>query len=379
MTRHATRDKQESSSYSARQLTGYATPEGTLRFASRFADSFAPDFYRESLQGLKVSSLGMGTYLGECDDAEDERYTRVIATGIERGLNLIDTAINYRCQRSERAVGKALESVLSSGRAKRDEIVVCTKGGFVPLEGAPPPSRAEYDAYLEDEFFSRGIMSRKELVAGGHCITPHFIADQIARSRKNLGIDCIDLYYLHNPETQLDVLDRASFLSVIRDAFSELESHVASGHIAAYGCATWNGFRVFAANRNYLSLPELLDAANDAGGDNHHFRAIQLPVNLAMTEAVRAPAQSSRGRNIDILSLAEESGISVFASASLMQGQLTQNLPAAVTELFPTLVTDAQKALAFVRSLPVTAALAGMKSTDHLNENLGSAAPVIQA
>jgi aryl-alcohol dehydrogenase-like predicted oxidoreductase len=222
-------------------------------------------------------------------------------------------------------------------------------------------------------------MSRKELVAGGHCITPHFIADQIARSRKNLGIDCIDLYYLHNPETQLDVLDRASFLSVIRDAFSELESHVASGHIAAYGCATWNGFRVFAANRNYLSLPELLDAANDAGGDNHHFRAIQLPVNLAMTEAVRAPAQSSRGRNIDILSLAEESGISVFASASLMQGQLTQNLPAAVTALFPTLVTDAQKALAFVRSLPVTAALAGMKSTDHLNENLGSAAPVIQA
>ena len=87
----------------------------------------------------------------------------------------------------------------------------------------------------------------------------------------------------------------------MRDAFTELESQVSKGRIAAYGCSTWNGFRVFAANRNHLSLAELLSVAQDAGGKDHHFKAIQLPVNLAMTEAVRAPTQSVDGKNVDLL------------------------------------------------------------------------------
>ena len=126
-------------------VSGCATSEGTHAFATRFASRFAPDFYREAA-GLTVSSIGMGTYLGECDDAEDARYVSVIGEGIGNGLNFLDTAINYRCQRSERAVGEALRRSIAAGKATREEIVVCTKGGYVPLEGAPPSSREAYDA-----------------------------------------------------------------------------------------------------------------------------------------------------------------------------------------------------------------------------------------
>ena len=360
-------------------IPGRATADATARFAKRFAGSFASDFYRDTATANTVSSIGMGTYLGECDDEEDARYVSVMTAGIGRGLNVLDTAINYRCQRSERAVGRALNGAISSQLAARDEVMVCTKGGYVPLEGSPPSSREEYDGYLKAQYFDPGVMSRGDLVAGGHCLTPGFLADQIERSRANIGVECIDLFYVHNPEQQLDSLDRARFLDVMRAAFTELESQVSKGRIGAYGCATWNGFRVFAANRNYLSLAELLSVAKDAVGQDHHFKAIQLPVNLAMTEAVRAPTQSIDGKNVDLLTLATDLGVSVVASASLMQAQLTKNLPEAVKSLFPSAKTDAQRAIAFVRSLPVASALVGMKSLDHLAENLAYSGSVIQS
>ena len=350
-------------------IPGKATPEGTAAFAQRFSSLFAPDFYRKAA-GLTISSIGMGTYLGECDDEEDARYVSVLTEGIANGLNLLDTAINYRCQRSERAVGTALRNAIDSGIASREEVVVCTKGGYVPLEGAPPESRQQYDAYLDHEYFDRGTMSRSDLVAGGHCLTPAFIANQVERSRANLGVACIDFFYLHNPEQQLDSVDRTRFRGVMQQAFTALESAVADGLVGAYGCATWNGFRTFAANRNYLSLTELVDIAREVGGASHHFRVVQLPVNLAMTEAVRAPTQTDNGKNRAILDLAQDLGISVVASAALMQSQLTQNLPVAVRSMFPAFETDAQRAIAFVRSLPVGAALVGMRSLGHLSENL---------
>ncbi len=353
-------------------IAGHATPIGTRRFVERFSKGLETNFFRDSSHGLMLSSLGMGTYLGECDDGEDDLYAEVIASGVSRGLNVLDTAINYRCQRSERASGRALRNVIESGVATRDELFVCTKGGYVPLDHTPPESREEYAAYLDAEYFSPGVMSRKDLVAGGHCLNPRFLSNQIQRSRVNLCIDRIDLYYLHNPEQQLDALDRPAFISVMRDAFVELESQVAAGRISAYGCATWNGFRVFAANRNHLSLSELVDLAEEAGGTTHHFRFVQLPVNLAMTEAVRAPTQSCKGRNYSLLELADNLGVSVIASASLMQGQLTRGLPPEVAEQFKGFETDAQRALGFVRSLPVTSALVGTRSQKHLDENIAS-------
>ncbi len=352
-----------------------ATPEGTRRFADRFAEGFAADFYRDLDSRLVVSSMGMGTYLGDCDDDEDSRYVNVLTAGVKRGLNVVDTGINYRCQRSERAVGRAIDRSIAAGSISRDEILVCTKGGFVPLEGQPPQSREEYRAYLEREYFDRSVISPRDLI-GGHCLKPRFIADQIDRSRANLGIDCIDVFYVHNPEHQLETLGREEFLGAMRDVFAELESQVARGTIGVYGCATWHGFRLFAANRSHLSLVELLNVAREAGGPDHHFRAVQLPVNLAMNEAIRAPTQQHNGKNFSILGLARAMDVDVFASASLMQAQLAHGLPPEAGVAFPSLTTDAQRAIAFVRSLPVASALVGMKTLEHLEENLVAGHPV---
>jgi len=353
-------------------VEGHATPDGTQRFRKRFAKSQSDGFYRELADGLLVSSLGLGTYLGECDDAEDERYTAAACAAFEKGVNLLDTAINYRCQRSERAVGEALRSAIAMRVIKREEVVVCTKGGYVPLDRMPPSTKEAYREFLDNEYFARGVMKPADVVAGGHCLTPRYLEDQIDRSRNNIGVQVIDVYYVHNPEQQLEVLSRSAFLTAIRGAFAVLEKQVKNGVIGVYGCATWHGLRVLSDAKNYLSLEELVTIAREVGGPSHHFKVVQLPVNLAMTEAVRTETQVVAGNRLPLLEAARRLGISVIASATLMQSQLTRSLPQQVRDAFPGFTTDARRAIAFAQSLPVAAALVGMKSRAHLEENLAA-------
>lgn len=351
-----------------------ATADGTEGYERRFGDGFVDDFYRRSSFGLTISSIGIGTYLGECTDEEDAAYTASVARGLSSGINLVDTAINYRCQRSELAVGAAIQEAIATGSVKRESIVVCTKGGYVPLEHAPPPTREAYQSYLEREFFSREIFQGEDLVAGGHCLTPRFLRYCIAKSRQNLGLRTIDLYYLHNPEQQLAAVNRGTLQSRLRSAFSALEEAVGRGDIGAYGCATWNGLRVPPANKGHLSLEELVAAAHEVAGSGHHFRAVQLPVNLAMPEALRTPTQELRGKLVTPLEAASDLGLTVIASASLMQARLAAGLPDEVRELFPRAKTDAQRAIAFTRSVSgVASALVGMRSPEHVDENVASA------
>lgn len=345
---------------------------------ARHAASYREDFFRPlGPDGVRVSSVGLGTYLGECSAADDGQYERSVRAALEHGVNLLDTAINYRCQRSERAIGRALTRAMHDKAIARDEVIVCTKGGYIPLDGAAPESREDYWAYVTREYFDRGIMTPDDVVAGAHCLAPSYLADQIARSRTNLGLQTIDVYYLHNPEQQLDVVAPAVLHDRLRAAFGLLEERCASGEIVQYGCSTWDGFRVPPDARGHLSLDMLVTLAREVGGDGHHFRVVQLPVNLAYTEAVRAPTQQlGNGRAVTLLQAATELGIAVVASAALLQGSLRTGLPAELRDAIPGLRTDAQRAIAFVRSLPVvTAALVGMKTVGHLKENLEAGHP----
>ena len=346
-----------------------ATAAGTRRFAQR-TDAGRADFHSTLPRRLTVSALGLGTYLGDCTDEVDRAYMQTVHAAIRSGINVIDTASNYRCQRSERTVGRAIEEVVASGEARRDEIVVCTKGGYVALDGSPPESREAYEAWLDDTLIGPGVVARDELVRAGHSIAPSFLSHQLAQSRANLRLRTIDVYYVHNPEEQLLGVDRAAFRDRLRAAFTLLEERAERGEIVGYGCATWVGLRVGPEHRQHLTLAELVTIAREIAGATHHFRAVQLPVSLAMPEAARVATQPLGRKLVTLLEAADALGVGVVASAPLMQGRLTSGLPDEVRELFPECTTDAQRALRFATSLPgVSTALAGMRRSVHVSEN----------
>ncbi|MBD0373925.1 MAG: aldo/keto reductase, partial [Pyrinomonadaceae bacterium] len=74
-----------------------ATLEGTARYRERLKERTDANHFRLE-QNLWLSSIGMGTYLGDADKATDERYTEAAVRAVELGLNVIDTAANYRFQ-----------------------------------------------------------------------------------------------------------------------------------------------------------------------------------------------------------------------------------------------------------------------------------------
>jgi len=352
------------------RIAGRATPEATAARRDAEGDAVAHGHYRTGTTGLVMSSVGLGTYLGDEDDVSDALYAEGVASAATLGCNVIDTAINYRCQRSERVVGRAVASLIAQGRVRRDEIVIATKGGYLPFDGRVPTDPQEY---IQDTYVDTGVIDRRDLVAGCHCIAPAYLADQLDRSFANLGIECIDIYYIHNPETQLQEIGRDEFRTRMRATFGFLEQQAEAGRIAAYGVATWTGFRRPRHARDHLSLVDLVRLAEEVRPQGHHFRFIQLPYNLAMAEASTMKAQVRDGERVSILEAAHHFGITVLASASILQGQLTR-LPRDLAAAFPGLGSDAQRAIQFVRSTPgITTALVGMRGRRHVEENLALA------
>jgi aryl-alcohol dehydrogenase-like predicted oxidoreductase len=341
-----------------------ATKNGTASYAERFRGRAADGHFREA-QGLLLSSLGIGTYLGQPDERTDAAYSSAIVTAVENGINVIDAAINYRFQRSERSIGAALIQLEEKGFS-REQVVLCTKAGYLTPDGRMP---SDPNRYFFEEYMQRGIFQAKDIAAGSHCIAPRFLQDQLARSMANMGVDCIDVFYLHNPETQLAEIPKTQFLSRVREAFHFLEAGVASGKIQFYGMATWNGFRQEANARDAMQLSDFVSIAKEIAGDSHHFRFIQLPFNLGMTEALTLGNQTLNGKALTMMEAAEELGIILVASASLLQGQVASNLPPFVAEALG-LESDAQRALQFVRSSPgITTALVGMSRDEHVLAN----------
>jgi len=345
-----------------------ATPEGTLRFvqaqpAARRAN------YRQTSTGLWFSSVGLGTYLGEPDDATDEAYQQALTRAVGLGCNLIDCAINYRFQRSERTVGMWLAEAMRNGLVRREEIVVATKGGFVPFDGSMP---REPNKWVYQTFIASGQAHAVEFCANyQHCIAPAFLEQMIGWSLRNLGIDMIDIYFLHNPETQRISLSHETFRARMLDAFETLEQAVLDRKIASYGTATWTAYRALTDTPDYLSLTELVGLAHEVAGGNNHFKYVELPYNVFMTEAFALENQQVGDDFLSAIAAAEALGLTVMTSAPLMQGRLANPIMPQLAERLTGLDTDAQRAIQFVRSSPgVTSALVGMKQTDHIAENL---------
>lgn len=349
----------------------YATETGTARYRDRFAGVIPPEHFRHR-RGLWFSSIGLGTYLGEPDEETDVRYRDAVARAVELGCNVIDSAINYRFQRSERSIGAALDRLFKQGTAARDELIIATKGGYLPFDGAPPADMARY---LRETFFDPGIITPRDLAGGGwHCMAPRYLEHQLETSLSNLQLVCVDIYYLHNPEQQLGEIPRPEFHRRVRAAVELLERKVAEGKIRMYGTATWNGYRQPPRAADFLSLQELVSLARDVAGVDHHFRVIQLPYNLGMPEAFGLQNQPYDSEMISVCEAATRLGLIVMASASLLQSRLAQGLPAFIGQHLRGLETDAQRAIQFVRSTPgITTALVGMSRLAHVEENLRTA------
>ena len=199
-------------------ISGFATEEGTKKFAENNPE-ILPNNFRK-FQGLTLSNVGIGTYLGNPDSQTDSLVVDAVKKSVLSGVNVIDTAINYRAQKAERSVGKAILELTESSKISRDQIFVSTKNGYVTNDA---DIKEDFWQYVNKELVSTGVIQANDISSGYHCMTVSYLSDQLKRSLKNLGLDCIDLMYLHNAmESQIQDISREEFLTRLEKVFEFL-------------------------------------------------------------------------------------------------------------------------------------------------------------
>jgi aryl-alcohol dehydrogenase-like predicted oxidoreductase len=352
-------------------LEGYATPEGTKKYTEYAISQGRPRSHFKSFDSLRLSSIGMGTYLGQLSEEDDQAVENAVYQSIKSGaVNVIDTAINYRAMRSEKSIGRALLRLVNDRIISRDQVFVSTKNGYITNDGDYP--NIDVMEYIHRMYIQTEIITADDISTGYNVINPNYLAKCIDKSLMNMHISTIDLVYIHNAfESWYEDVSRQQFMEMLVKAFKVYEKYRAKNKIRYYGMATWTCFRVPTGSPEYLSLEQVVKCAESVEGKDHGFRFIQLPYNLAYSEALLLRNQSvGSEENLTILQAAAKLNIGIFTSIPLFQGRLlSSQIPN-----YGGITDPVAKLVQIIRSSPsVIAPLIGQKKAEHVEENLKTA------
>lgn len=349
-------------------IKGFASSEGTKKFRDNAIKKGKSYLHFKEFDDLILSSIGMGTYLGDLSKEDDIDIENALYESVKsHAINVIDSAINYRAMKSEKSIGRSITRLVNDGIISRDEIFVSTKNGYITNDGDYP--MLDVWEYIQRMYISTGIIKAEDISSGYNVLNPAYIEKCIERSRFNLKLDTLDLIYIHNAfESWNQDVSKNKFFDMLSKVFEVYEKFRSKNKIRYYGMATWTCFRVGEENKEYLSLDEVYNIAKSIGGIDHGFRFIQLPYNLAYSEALFLKNQNvGNEKKLTILEAAKKLKIGVFSSVPLLQGKLIQTK---IPDYSETLTDPIMKLLQIIRSSPsIIAPLIGQKKMDHVNKN----------
>ncbi len=355
--------------YTCETLNGYASHNGTKKYVDYAVQKGKPPSHFRLFEGLYLSSIGMGTYLGEPNTQDDKAIENAVYESIKSGsVNVLDTALNYRAMKSEKSIGRALSRLIKDeGIISREEVFICTKNGYITNDADYPG--VDVMEYMQNMFISAGLINVNDISSGYNVLNPNYIARCIDKSLMNMHLSTIDLVYIHNAfESWYNDVNREQFFEMLSKVFEVYEKYISNNKIRYYGMATWTCFRVLQGNKEYLSLEEVVKLAEKVGGKQHGFRFIQLPYNLVYSEALLLKNQNvGPEKNLTFLEAAEKLNIKVFTSIPLFQSKL---LKAKIPD-YMGLSDQVAKLVQIIRSSPsVIAPLIGYKKPEHVEQNL---------
>jgi len=234
-----------------KRLRGHATQEGTDKYYRRAmneneadAHEVHPENFRSPFNSLvRISSMGIGSYIGDPDDFTDyDMYDAIKQSVLSGGINHIDTAPNYRYMQSEKTIGKALTTLESKYDISRDQLFITSKAGYIPEDAENEiPLRQMIQRLIEKDGVPEDAIQQES----AHCMHPTFLKVQLEESLKRLNLECLDVFYLQNPyEAQGPYNTDNVFFDRLAQAFEFLEQMVEEGKIRSYGLASYSSLRV---------------------------------------------------------------------------------------------------------------------------------------
>lgn len=286
-------------------IKGFCSKEGTLNYLKKY--NFNKNFYNTLSNGVKVSSIGIGTYKGNSNKGGDKNWEESIINGVKKGINVIDTAAKYRRQKSELIIGKCIKILEDNFDINRESLFISTKGGLIGY-----PNNLSNDC--KDSYIKELTINQNEIYKKQFCMSPDFIRDQLDQSRYRLKLETIDCYYLHNPEILFQYKEQDEAYCILESVFNFLEESIKEGKIKNYGIASWNGLRRRKRNKFFLDVKRLLKIATKIKGKSHGFRFLQIPLSVGMPYVLKN----------EYLKEISDLGFNIFTSASAYEGRLEE-------------------------------------------------------
>lgn len=339
-------------------INGYATVEATRKYFERKKIPLAKTKSNRYFTSLPMA---MGTFIGDFSDNDSRKYEESLIYGINNGVNFIDTAICYRGMRSEKDVGRVLRQLINEkSDIKRNEIIISTKAGIIFGDISVPIRPIDY---LENILIKEGIVRVEDINVTEqfrHTLNPRFYEHAIKKSKENLGIETIDIHYIHEPEASKSVMESETFYNELEDLFEFYENQVEKGNIVNYGMATWSAFITMENSKEYISLEKVIEIAKKVAGEKHHFKFIQLNYNKINRAANTLKNQRVKGKYYTVIEAANELGIITNINGPLNQMQKLNEEGYSVEEMIRFVI----------ESKGVYAAMVGNKELQHLKDNM---------
>ena len=289
-------------------IKGHASIDATTDYVARYAPVSSAPLGRT---GLMASQAGFGGYR---ISSGVSHHQKALSTAICSGINLIDTSANYADGGSETLVGQVLKDLTARGEAKRQQVIVISKVGYLQGENfaLSQQRKSEGRAFENLVEYGEGLE---------HCIHPEFVEDQLTRSLARLNLETLDGYLLHNPEYYLGWAAKSGlslesarneYYRRIRAAFDHLEKEVEKGRIRFYGISS-NTFVSVAGDPEFTCLETVWQIAEAVSAD-HHFGLVQMPFNLLEPGAV---LEGNQPGGKTTLSFAAQKGLGVLTNRPL--------------------------------------------------------------
>ncbi|MEA2029458.1 MAG: aldo/keto reductase, partial [Campylobacterota bacterium] len=224
-----------------------------------------------------LSKFAFGTYR---TTIHNPIHQEALHYALAQGITHIDSSSNYMYGEAEELIGATIKNF------ERDKLTIVSKGGYIQ---GPNLQRVQEGWKVEDlvEYDPNCF----------HSISPMFLEDQINHSLQRLQVESIDCYLLHNPEYYLmtHIKSNASDEQInehqaimqtrIQKAFAFLEEMVKIGKIKSYGISS-NSFAKKPNEYHFLDYTHLVEYAKAIAGEEHHFKVIQLPLNMYEKDGV---------------------------------------------------------------------------------------------
>lgn len=284
-------------------IPGHATAQGTARYRTRHP---LPAALQVEHQGLQLSRLSLGTRrLG----VDDPAHRETLRSALQNGWQIIDTSPSFAFGNSERLVGEVLEELISSQALARDELFLVSKVGVALGRAAEQLARRSEAG--QPLAWTTPLQTGGLLEEGSFSLDPVFLQEELQSSCERLGVEHLDAYLIQSPEHLLEAgRSTQEMEEALLASFQFFEAQVERGRLGQYGVFSNNWLTEDPARR--VSLPRLLELAEQAGGAHHHFRWIELPLNWVERQALRgAPSEPS------LVQTARAAGLFVLACRPL--------------------------------------------------------------